>query len=302
MKPIRVRVNQGGIPVEMQAERRWVCARSKVPFSPFALDQKASSTDPKTSGTFRGAMAAYLSNLCDGIGFVLGDGWVGLDIDDCRDPESGVIDADALRHCHALNSYTELSPSGTGLHVIAHGTKPGKRCRIGSCELYERDRYFTVTGCRVPEFPPTVEERTPEIAILYANLFGADDGRDVADVESVGTDLPDDALLEKANANPKFAALWRGDMSGYPSHSEADSAMCAMLAFWTRRDAVRMDVLFRRSGLYRPKWDRHDYRERTIAHAVALTDGVFTPDVPYCPLESDMPTESLDLNAPVEWI
>ena len=88
---------------------------------------------------------------------------------------------------------------------------------------------------------------------------------------------PDDArLLERAHAARKgwkFAALWKGDVSAYPSQSEADLALCNLLAFWTGGDAARIDRLFRQSGLMRAKWDERrggqTYGERTIATAIA---------------------------------
>ena len=63
-----------------------------------------------------------------------------------------------------------------------------------------------------------------------------------------------------ASNGERFSRLWYGDTSGYGSHSEADLALCGMLAFWTGGDAARIDTLFRQSGLYREKWDRKDYR------------------------------------------
>ena len=60
---------------------------------------------------------------CDGVffGFVLGDGWVGFDADHIDAPEFVAL----------LASYAERSPSGTGVHVIMRGKKPGERCRVG---------------------------------------------------------------------------------------------------------------------------------------------------------------------------
>jgi primase-polymerase (primpol)-like protein len=52
-----------------------------------------------------------------------------------------------------------------------------------------------------------------------------------------------------------FPRLWAGNISPYPSWSEATLALCGMLAFWTRGDAERVDHLFRKSGLMRDKWD-----------------------------------------------
>lgn len=97
----------------------------------------------------------------------------------------------------------------------------------------------------------------------------------------------DDAgILDKARAatnGAKFNRLWAGDWSEYGSQSEADSALCMMLAFWTDNDAERINGLFRQSGLYREKWDkRHHssgmtYGEETIRRAVELVTETYTP-------------------------
>ena len=109
-------------------------------------------------------------------------------------------------------------------------------------------------------------------------VFGGNgNGRHRVPRRTSGAVDPDDArLLERAHAarnGPKFAALWRGDVSAYPSHSEADQALCNLLAWWTGGDAARVDGLFRRSGLMRGKWDERrgepTYGERTIATAIA---------------------------------
>ena len=86
--------------------------------------------------------------------------------------------------------------------------------------------------------------------------------------------ISDQELIEKAkNAKngAKFTALWSGDTSFYASQSEADLALCCLLAFWTGGDYERIDRLFRQSGLYREKWERDDYREQTIHKAYENT-------------------------------
>jgi putative DNA primase/helicase len=137
------------VPAKMRAERRWVLHRDKVPYRVGQPHLAASVTDPSTWGTFDAALADYAAARCDGIGFVLGDGWVGVDLDKCRDPQSGDIAPKALAVVRGLNSYTEVSPSGTGLHIICRGTLPPGGRRNGGIELYDRDRYFTVTGHHV---------------------------------------------------------------------------------------------------------------------------------------------------------
>src|SRR5262245_2703110 len=82
--------------------------------------------------------------------------------------------------------------------------------------------------------------------------------------------LDDGALIERARRarnGARFVALWAGDVSAYGSQSEADLALCNLLAFWTGGDAARVDRLFRVSGLYRSKWDatrgEQTYGQRT---------------------------------------
>jgi hypothetical protein len=86
---------------------------------------------------------------------------------------------------------------------------------------------------------------------------------------------------------PAFCRLWNADTAGYASQSEADMALCCHLAFWTGKDASRMDSLFRQSGLYRDKWERQDYRERTIAKAIERTTETYNPGQPYAAREAN---------------
>ncbi len=273
------------LPPEVRASTRAVVWKretragtaTKVPYVPHRPRERAAVDNPATWGAFADALAAVGAGQADGPGIVLGAGLVGVDLDDCRDPESGAIDPAARAIVEALDSYTEVSPSGSGLHVLAHGALPPGRRRAGTIEMYSTGRYFTVTGQHVAGTPTTIEERTAALAALHARIFGTDrhDQRPARRAAGPALDLDDAALLERARGarnGAKFAALWSGDVSGYPSHSEADQALCNLLAFWTRGDAARVDGLFRRSGLWRPKWDARrgaqTYGERTIATAV----------------------------------
>ena len=86
-------------------------------------------------------------------------------------------------------------------------------------------------------------------------------------------------MAKNAANGEKFLALWSGDTSGYPSHSEADLALCNLLAFWTAGDPQRMEELFSQSGLAREKWrNRPDYRERTIRTAIRGVSAFYDPE------------------------
>jgi primase-polymerase (primpol)-like protein len=103
----------------------------------------------------------------------------------------------------------------------------------------------------------TIEHRQTELEAIHAEVFG-DRLNNVHSKQplsaTAGVSLDDQKLLDKAmNAanGDKFRRLWEGDISDYPSHSEADLALCYLLAFWTGGDTIKMDKLFRQSGLYR---------------------------------------------------
>jgi putative DNA primase/helicase len=252
---------------------------TKVPYQARRPALTAAVDNPETWAPFVDAFAAYEDGKSDGAGIVLGEGIVGVDLDGCRDPVTGTITEDAQRIITTLNSYTEISPSGTGIHILLRGTLPPGGRRKGKIEMYSEGRYFTVTSHHVDGTPQTLEPRGVELAAVHAELWGRN-GNDehrpaVRPVTAVSTD--DDALLERARSarnGSTFTALWAGDTSQYGGDdSAADLGLCNRLAFWTGADAGRIDRLFRQSGLMRPKWDsrRGDqtYGDLTIEKAIA---------------------------------
>ena len=250
--------------------------RTKVPYQPARPWVRAAVDRPATWGPFAAALATARRGAADGVGVVLGDGLVGVDLDHCR--IAAAITDEALAIIRVLHSYTEVSPSGTGVHILARGRLPPGGRRKGPVEIYCDGRFFTITGARVGGTPAAIEERTAALAVLHRQIFGTNGMRQQAPHPPAGLppNLDDAQLLERARAarnGAKFTALWSGDTSGYSSHSEADQALCNMLAFWTAGDAARVDRLFRASGLCRPKWDarrgERSYGERTITAAIA---------------------------------
>jgi putative DNA primase/helicase len=153
---------------------------------------------------------------------------------------------------------------------------PEGRNRKGRFEAYDRGRYFTVTGKHLAGTPQAIESRQEELQNVVRRVFGepSTNGHreSVAVPESVENELSDDEIIRKALSaanGERFSRLWSGDTTGYGSQSEADLALCGMLAFWTGGSATRIDSLFRQSGLYRKKWDRDDYRNRTVTEALS---------------------------------
>jgi putative DNA primase/helicase len=162
----RVPVNVGflwdatkGVVVEMESFDHWVLWRfekrggelTKVPYGkPNGLGNrdKASSTDSRTWLPFETVIPAYESGGWDGIGFVLssGDPFVVIDFDKCRNPATGVVDAKVIEYIERFsNRYVEVSPSGTGLHLVTVG-KLRDGAKKGAYEAYGQERYITVTG------------------------------------------------------------------------------------------------------------------------------------------------------------
>lgn len=136
------------IPAELKAVPRWVLWRlewrgawSKVPYSPDG--RRAKSNDSATWATFEEVTSV---DGYDGIGFMLGDGWCGIDLDDCRDPETGKLTRSAKSILRRVNTYCEVSPSGTGVKLFGRGCKGTDQTRFDGAEIYDSNRYFCVTG------------------------------------------------------------------------------------------------------------------------------------------------------------
>jgi len=303
-------IDSDALPDELQGREQWVCWRkehrdgkpTKIPVTP-STGSFASSTDPDTWAEFATALEYAEAGDADGVGFVFteDDPYVGIDLDDCRNPESEDVDGAARDIIKRLDSFTEISPSGTGYHVLIKGDLPDGRNRKGSVELYDNARFFTVTGDHVDGTPSRIARRQDALVAIHSEYVQDTDGEasesgysrnDTGDAETdtgsdVSTDLTDEELVEKAtNATngAKFERLWNGHTSGYDSQSEADMALCCLLAFWTGGDQTQMDQLFRQSGLIREKWDEIHYAdgatygEKTIERAIANTSEFYEPE------------------------
>lgn len=294
-RPATLELHSGAVPDGLTDHEQWVCWRCewdadrdgcrKVPIDA-DTGHNAKPNDSRTWTDFESSLAYHDRDATDtdGVGFVVDDGdkFVGIDLDDCRDPNTGQIDRWALDVIEAVGSYTEVSPSGTGVRIFVLAVLPdgGSRGDVdgadGHLEMYDDGRYLTVTGHQIDDSPETVEQSNDAVARVHAEHIAGTDGDDGdGDVERPstratdsgsaseseapgGNGLRDDEVFELATSarnGEKFCRLWDGDTSAYSSPSEATAALLYYLAFWTGGDAEQMDRLFRRSGLMRKKWD-----------------------------------------------
>ncbi|CAN5714810.1 hypothetical protein BH20ACT11_BH20ACT11_11060 [soil metagenome] len=277
------------LPTELTGLDQWACWQwrrrdgkwTKIPVSAITGVQ-ARSNDPDTGSSFESAVDYMKSRSLSGVGFMFhpNDGFAGVDLDGCRDADTGVVEPWALEIVSELESYSEVSPSDTGIKVFVRGELPPGRKRRGSIEMYDRGRFFATTGQRLESVPCEVRDASEALYALHVRLFGEkpENSHNTPSSSGVAETLADAELLEMARhaANgEKFQRLYfgggaamyaAGDNDG---RSEADLALCSLLAFWCGPDTERIDWLFRGSALCREKWLRRpDYRELTIAAAL----------------------------------
>lgn len=291
----------GNVPACLRERAQWVCwtyverggKATKCPISPIR-GGNASSTDPATWGTFDQAIAACQTAGLEGVGFVFGpdDPFAGIDLDNCIDPATGEVKPWARAILDQLGSYAEVSPSGTGVKVFVRARKPGVRCKTGhedgAVEMYDHDRFFTITGEPVADSSLDVAECQPPLDAVYELVFGQPAAAPLAaplPSNNGQLRLDDDEIVRLACASrksgAKFAALWTGRWNDhFNSRSEADSSVVFTLAFYTK-DAGQIDRIYRRSGLMREKWDeqhgQQTYGEMTIAKALETVTRQYKP-------------------------
>lgn len=220
---------------------------------------KAQSNNPKTWHSFGDVMAKILNFNAIGIGLTIP--YVGIDLD--HSVTDGVISPFAQKIIKDIDSYTEFSPSGTGVHILCKGVLPQGRKFSGiDVEMYQTARFLTVTGNIVPGCRNTIEDRSAQVLALCEEC----EQKSAALKETQGILK---RIKESKDADA-FFKLYEGNWQGdYPSQSEADLAFCGKLAFWTGKDAGAMDSLFRQSGLMRSKWDEKHFGDgRTYGQSV----------------------------------
>lgn len=285
-------------PDELKSLNNWVCWKAvpdanshsgikKIPINPYTGGQ-AMSNNPQTWSDFNTAVRT--SGNFDGIGFMFsGSGYFGIDLDDCREmidsyflgDKTGIV----AEFIDTMKTYAEISQSGNGIHLICRGTLPNGARRRGKVEMYESGRYFIMTGKQIGAFNQ-IADGTERVKTLHAKYLGMQKSAPVSyplPMRAIPS-FTEQELIEKimnSQNGGKFAKLYGGDFSDYPSQSEADMAFCSMLAFWCNGDTELMDSIYRTSGLMRDKWDRRQngttYGAITLAKAVSGCQSFYTP-------------------------
>lgn len=262
--------------------------RTKIPFNA-ATGEFAKSNDKSTWSSYETAVNA---EGVDGIGFFFEPPYLGIDIDDIDDDLHRFKQGDKLDNIvsefnEAFKSYTEVSPSGNGLHIIVKGKIPGSRRRKGNIEMYDSGRFFTMTGKNIGKYKDVTEVSEQVFKTIY-NKYLPNNTIKYPTTNNYQENIHNLSEIDVINEiyNSKQAKLFDDLMKGnyepyYTSHSEADMALANILAFWCAKDYSQMDSIFRQSNLYRDKWDEKrknsTYGEQTLFKAINEVNNIYTP-------------------------
>ncbi len=304
----------------LKKQKLWVLWQYEIVNSrPTKVLYSAKGTRCGTNAKFRSQWVTYdevidvlYSTSFDGIGFVIPEGMVVIDIDD-----STATDPLAAEILSITGSYAETSPSGKGLHILAYvdtSKVPQTNGKLSSTyycknphnkvEMYFgglTNRYMTFTEDKLNQLP--IRDITEQLFPLLDTYMKKEHFKKDTNTSTELDDLCIIDIARRAKNKDKFIALFdNGDISRYPSHSEADQALCNILAFYTGGDADRIESLFSQSQLVTDKWtNREDYRKRTIEVAIQGCSGKFyTPTAPLPPyIYFDERSKKIKVNCPL---
>ena len=284
------------IPYELKELKNWCVFRiektdtGRYTKRPYQIDGTlAKSNDPSTWYSFD--EVNRVSNQFDGIGFFFTPPYVGIDIDDVQEQVEAYqaddeVDNLVSEFIESLQSYAEVSPSGTGVHIIMKGQLPAKGRRRGNVEIYDKGRFFTMTGNHIGGYNGISDDDYGKLGYLHNKyVLARETEKKPNQNKGFGNDVSASDLIDfakKSKTGQRFSMLYDGGWEQfYPSQSEADMAFANDLAFWTARDPYKMDEIFRMSSLYREKWDekRGDttYGEITLNTAITNCQNEFVP-------------------------
>ncbi len=290
-------INISNVPEELRACNQWLLwkyetdskgRKTKVPYSPAGV-----MTGSQRAEWNLDKLVEYVGNGFSGVGFAFKttDRYCGFDYDAKKDANGNIIervlddnkriiDAGIAALVEEIGSYTEISPSGEGIHIIFKGDPlPGWKTGTNRSdgELYFSGRYFTITGNLYEGAPREIKEINPEtLKELYNWLNPPEEKRAPVFERGGESSLSEREIIDKLMSDSKARDLFLGNIGGYKSQSEADAALCCKIAFFTRSPSA-INSIFSQSGLYRDKWKRADYSSDTINSALDIVKEEYAP-------------------------
>lgn len=276
---------------KFKKEKQWVNWKyemvnnkmTKVPYSPKGY--KADSTKESDWGTFEECQKSDNEKI--GIIFKSDKLLLGIDVDHCLNGNE-IVHEEKEKIANLLiqsDTYAEISPSGTGLHLYfilsdpltleAHKKKP--------YEVYSDKRFFTFSSNPYKE-EKEVRTITSEEALRLLSIIGYPWKKTSNQVSSNSKtdqeEMPDEVIIRKMFAS-KNGAKTKEDYNNTNKNevSEIDQSLCNKLAFWTGKNPVQMERIWLASPLgQREKTQkRKDYRDRTIANAIKNCEEIYKP-------------------------
>ena len=265
---------------------------TKLPVNPLT-GELARSNDESTWTSYEHALYAFKKGRGDGLGFFFKEPYVGIDLDNVEDDifryQNGDYENNIVHEFYeTFKSYGEISPSGTGVHIIAKGKIPGDRRRKGNVEMYSEGRFFTMTENSLHKYKRISEVDEEVFKPIYNKYLNNNvsflphsnnnhglSGHDLSDLEVI-------SRIHQSKQSMVFDRFLKGGWEqDYDSQSEADMAMANILAFWTAKNYMQMDRIFRDSSLMRDKWDekrgKTTYGQATLNKAINETSNIYEP-------------------------
>lgn len=299
-------VSYSSIPQELKDLRKWTTwvyttkdgVRRKLPIMAGTDRLAAKVNDPQYWARYNDCVRMLETRKHHGLTFALTGDYTLIDLD-WKDTNSREVPLSVLSLIEYFDSYTEVSSSGQGIHILVRGDLPKEYKHrfvlpgVG-VEIYSKSRFCSMTGALLGD---RGEIKDGQMLIdsfggYISDTWGVDIYRPVVIENARPKDrtpvpLTDDEILERAyasNNGKTFQSLYEGDVSEYTHVGEngrtpADLSLVLRLMFWTNGERERVDRMFRESGLMRPKWDRvhssdgRTYGELTIDSAERMWDG-----------------------------
>lgn len=269
------------IPATLRHRPQWVLWRSvsrngdkptKIPYQ--INGAKAKANDPSTWSTYEAVCA--VSDKYSGIGYEFSedDPYCGVDFDGCMDPKTGKISPWAATWIRKLDSYSEISPSGTGVKVWCIGKLPspsGKKINVTGepalggktpgIEIYDHARYFAVTGMRLNQCPAEIQDRQRIVDELHKTFFADTGSRKRQDDPRHESST---SLIERAR---RYVETIPGAVSGESGHNTTYHVACILILGFSLSEADALILLREYNQRCKPAWT-----ERELIHKIEDAD------------------------------